>query len=166
MLAAQIWEIAQLKRCDFAFASGRPLSLRTRRPCTGVKIHKIRKRGFQGQKTPISHQPGKGHCESENAHFSTGHHRENGDFLTQIAPFRGGGKWGFFDPDFLFSWFCGFLTPVQGRRVRNTKPTTKCQRRLLVLEWLLGRRSALVLASANEAGVSSQEQGHTDRVFI
>ena len=84
------------------------LELRTRRPCTEVKIPKIGKRGFRGQKTPISHQPGKGQFESENPRFSTGHDKENGDFLTQIALFQVGGKWGFFDPETLFSRFWGF----------------------------------------------------------
>ena len=48
------------------------LGLRTRRPCTGVKIPKIGKRGFQGQKTPISQCPRKGRFESKNPHFPCG----------------------------------------------------------------------------------------------
>ena len=86
----------------------REIGLRTRRPCTGVKIPKIGKRGFRGQKTPISRCSRKGRFESKNPHFSTGLHKENGDFLTQIALFWGIGKWEFFDPETLFSRFWGF----------------------------------------------------------
>ena len=82
--------------------------LRKRRHCTGVKIPKIGKRGFRGQKTPISHRLRQGRFESKNPHFSTGLHKENGDFSTQSALFWGDGKWEFFDPETLFSRFWGF----------------------------------------------------------
>ena len=63
------------------------LGLRKRRHCTGVKIPKTGKRGFRGQKTPISHRLRKGRFGSKNPHFSTGLHKENGDFSTQSALF-------------------------------------------------------------------------------
>ena len=62
-------------------------ALRKRRHCTGVKIPKIGKRGFWGQKTPISHRPRKGHFESKNSHFPCGALKRNGDFSTQSALF-------------------------------------------------------------------------------
>ena len=78
------------------------------RPIQGSKTTKIGKRGFRSQKTPISPHPRKGRLESKNPHFYTGHHMENGDFLTRDALFWGGGKWGFFDSETLFSRFWGF----------------------------------------------------------
>ena len=87
---------------------GEAQTLRMRLPLTGVKNPKIGKRGFRSQKTPISPHPRKGRLESKNPHFYTGHHRENGDFLTRDALFWGGGKWGFFDSETLFSRFWGF----------------------------------------------------------
>ena len=56
----------------------------------------------------VSQCPGKGRFESKNPHFSTGLHKENGDFSTQSALFRGIGKWELFDPESLFSRFWGF----------------------------------------------------------
>ena len=97
------------------------LSLRIRPPCTGVKNPKMGKRGFRSQKTPISPHPRKGRLESKNPHFPCGALCRNGDFLTRDALFWGGGKWGFFDSETLFSPFSGFLTPVQGGRIRNPK---------------------------------------------
>ena len=79
------------------------LKLRTRPPPTGVKIAKIGKRGFRGQKTPISQCPRNGRFEWR-----------NGDFLTQSARFWGTGKWEFFDPETLFSRF-GDFDPCRGR---------------------------------------------------
>ena len=46
--------------------------LRKRRHCTGVKIPQTGKRGFRGQKTPISHRLRKGRFESKNPHFPCG----------------------------------------------------------------------------------------------
>ena len=84
------------------------LGLRKRPPPTGVKIAKIGKRGFRGQKNPISQCPKNGRFESKNPHFSTGLHNENGDVLTQSAHFWDTGKWEFFDPETLFSRFWRF----------------------------------------------------------
>ena len=95
--------------------------LRTPRPCTGVKISEIRKRGFRGRRTPVSLDPEKGQFESENPHFSTGHHRENGDFLTQTALFPGLWEMGAFRPRNPLFLISEILTPVQGRGARNTK---------------------------------------------
>ena len=64
---------------------------------TGAEIPKIGKRGFRGQKTPISSRPRKGRFQ--------GHHKENGDFWTESALFWGDRKWEFFDPETLFSGF-------------------------------------------------------------
>ena len=50
------------------------------------RIPKIGKRGFRGQKTLISQGPRKGRFESKNPHFSTGLHKENGDFSTPPKP--------------------------------------------------------------------------------
>ena len=67
-----------------------------------------REKRVSGSRTPISHCPRKGRFESKNPHLSTGLHKENGDFSTQSALFRGIGKWEFFDPETLFSRFWGF----------------------------------------------------------
>ena len=56
--------------------------LRKRSPFTGVKIAKIGKRGFRGQKTPISQCPRNGRFESKKSPF------------LYRAP---QGKWGFLD---------------------------------------------------------------------
>ena len=61
------------------------LALRTRRPCTGVKIPKTRKRGFRGRKSPIPHQPGKGQFQSENPFFYCGALFHSTDF-SGVAP--------------------------------------------------------------------------------
>ena len=84
--------------------------LRKRPLLTGVKIAKIGKRGFRGQKTPISQSPRNVRFESKNPHFSTGLHivKENGVFLTQSAHFWDTGKWEFFDLETLFSQFWRF----------------------------------------------------------
>ena len=74
----------------------------------GQKPQNREKRGFRSRKTPISPHPRKGCFESKNPHFYTRHHKENGGFLTRNAHFWGGGKWGFFDSETLFSRFWGF----------------------------------------------------------
>ena len=87
------------------------LTLRKRPPPTGVKIAKIGKRGFWGQKTPISQCPRNARFEPKNPHFSTGLHKENGDFFwlkTPISGTLGNGSWEFFDPETLFSRFWRF----------------------------------------------------------
>ena len=90
-------------------------------PLQGSKNPKIGKRGFRSQKTPISPHPRKGSLETKNPHFPCGALYRNGDFLTRDALFWGGGKWGFFDSETLFSQFWGFLTPVRGKRIRNRR---------------------------------------------
>ena len=72
-----------------------------------VRVFKESVSGSEKKKT-MSHDSGKGRFESENAHFSTGHHRENGDFLPRNALVWGEGKWGVSDSETLFSWFWGF----------------------------------------------------------
>ena len=81
----------------------RNFDLRIRPPCTGAKIPKIRKRGFRSRKTPISPHPRNGRFESKNPHFPCGALYGHGDFLTRSTLFWGGGKWGFFDSETLFS---------------------------------------------------------------
>ena len=71
-----------------------------------------------------------------NPHFSTGHHRENRDFLTRNALFWGEGR-GFSTPKPSFRWFLGLFSPVQGPgrkpKVKNspfcpqTSPRNKLQ---------------------------------------
>ena len=60
-----------------------------------------REKRVSGSKNSHFLMPLKGRFESKNPHFSTGLHKENGDFLTQIALFWGIGKWEFFDPETL-----------------------------------------------------------------
>ena len=82
-----------------------PLNLGTPRPCTRVKIRKIRKRGFRGRKT---HFPRPRRFESENPHFPTGHHREMG-ILWLKPPFSGVvGNGGFSTPKPSFPDFGDF----------------------------------------------------------
>ena len=85
------------------FKGGSRHDLRIRLPLTGVKNPQIGKGGFRSQKTPISPHPRKGRPESKNPHFPCGALYRNGDFLTRDALFWGGGKWGFFDSETLFS---------------------------------------------------------------
>ena len=55
-------------------------------PLQGSKSPKSGKEGFGVKKTPIFSQcPRNGRFESKNPNFSTGLHKENGDFLTQSA---------------------------------------------------------------------------------
>ena len=67
-------------------------------PCRGQNPLNWEKRVSES-KTPISRHLRKGHSESKNPHLFTGNHREN---------VLGGGKWGFFDSETLFSQFWGF----------------------------------------------------------
>ena len=94
------------RKCLCSLGSAHSLGIRL--PLTGAEIPKIGKRGFRSQKTPISHHPRKGCSESKNPHFPCGALYRNGDFLTRSALFWGGGKWGFFDSETLFSRFWGF----------------------------------------------------------
>ena len=84
-------------------------------PPTGVEIAKIGERGFRG----ISQCPRNGRFESKNPHFSTGLHKENGDFLTQSAHVWDTGKWEFFDPEALFS--CEAANLLQAPKPRKFK---------------------------------------------
>ena len=100
----------------------RVLCLGLRLPLTGVKILKIGKRGFRSQKTPFHGVQKNPHFplttpdlkgvlspkKETHPHFYTEHYKENGDFLTRNTLFWGGGKWGFFDSETLFSRFWGF----------------------------------------------------------
>ena len=69
------------------------LFLRTRPPPTGVKIAEIGKRGFQGQKAPVS-QCSRNRCFKISP-FSLWSPVEKCVFLTQSAHFWGTGKWEF-----------------------------------------------------------------------
>ena len=53
--------------------------------------------------------------------FLTGYHKENADFWTQSALFRGDWKWEFLNPKPSFP-ILGILTPVKGQRTRKSKP--------------------------------------------
>ena len=80
------------------------------RPPTGVKIPKIRKRGFWGQKTPVSQCTRKGALSQKNPHFHIGFHQENGAL----------GNGSFLIPKPFFSPILGILIPVGGgARVRK-----------------------------------------------
>ena len=98
-----------------------PLPLRKRPPPTGVKTAKIRKRGFRGQKTPISQCPRNGRFESKNPHFSTGLHRANGDSLTQNAISGTLGNGSFLTPKPSFPDF-GDFDPCRGRTLSQPFP--------------------------------------------
>ena len=87
------------------------------RPVQGPKIGK---RGFRSRKTPISPHPRKQRFESKNPHFYTGHHKENGDFLTRSAHFWGWGGMEIFRLRNPLFPILGFLAPVQGGRIRKS----------------------------------------------
>ena len=91
---------------------GRVLPIRP--PLTGVKIPKIRKRGFRGRKTPISPCPRKGHFESKNPHFPCVALYRNGDVLPRNTLLWGGGNVGFSTPKPSFPDF-GDFDPCKGR---------------------------------------------------
>ena len=93
--------------------------LRTRPPWTGVKTPKIGKIEFRCQKTH-SPRPRKGRFESKNPHFSPqGATWKMGIFWleTTFSGARGNGVFWLRNPLFPI---LGFLTPVQGRRIRKT----------------------------------------------
>ena len=89
---------------------------RAREPCKSVcplqgsKAPKSGKEGFGVKKPPFPPHPRKRSSRVKKSPFSL--YRctciENGDFLTRDALFWGGGKWGFFDSETLFSRFWGF----------------------------------------------------------
>ena len=79
------------------------------------------------KRVSISHHPRKGRSESKNPHFYTELHKENGDFLSRSALFWGGGKWGFFESETLFSRFWGFR-PLLGANKFLTKEAKTKQR--------------------------------------
>ena len=88
--------------------SDKAQTLRTRRPPTGVKIHKIGKRGFRGQKTPISQCTRKGRFESKNPIVLVEPCLEMGIFRLK-APFSGAlGNGSFLTPKPAFPDFVDF----------------------------------------------------------
>ena len=79
------------------------------------------KRGFRVKNSHFPMRQKFRRFESKNPHFSTGLHKENGDFLTQTAQISGAlGNGSFLTPKPSFFPILGTLTPVQGRRVRKT----------------------------------------------
>ena len=113
-LCAQIAESGLRRTCLKAAHLANPpcplghVELGKRPPPTAVKIAKIGKRGFWGQKTPISQCPSMGASSQKNPISLQGSTRDSGDFLTQSAHIWDTGKWEFFDPETLFSrfWRC------------------------------------------------------------
>ena len=87
-------------------------------PLQGSKWPKNGKRGFRGQKTPISQCPRNGRFESK-IPISTGLRKENGDFLTQSAHFWDTGTT--LTPKPSFPDFLAILAPVGGRCFRNIR---------------------------------------------
>ena len=77
-------------------------------PLQGSKSPKSGKEGFGVKKLPFPNSPEKGALSQKNPHFSTGLHKENGDFSTQSALFWGDGTWEFFDPEPSFPDFGDF----------------------------------------------------------
>ena len=73
-----------------------PLRLRNASTPTVGQNPQNRKRGFRGQKTPISQCTRQGALNQKKPHFPGGALYRNGDFLTQSALFWCTGKWEFF----------------------------------------------------------------------
>ena len=86
------------------------------RPLQGPKIGK---RGFRGQKTPISQCPRKGRFELKNPHFSAGLHNENGEFSAQSAVFEVMGNGSFLTPKPSFPDFEDFDHCYSRGRMRS-----------------------------------------------
>ena len=78
------------------------------RPLQGSKSPKSGKDGFGVKKLPLPSVPEMGALSQKNPHFSTGLRKEMGIFLPQSAHFLGTWKWGFLDPETLFSRFWRF----------------------------------------------------------
>ena len=97
--------------------------LHIRWPLTGVKFPKIGKRGLRGEKLPFPIAPENGALTQTNPHFSTGYHKENGDFLDSGAI----GNGSFLTPKPSFP-ILGTLTPVGCQRIRNACLIQACQR--------------------------------------
>ena len=90
-------------------ATPEPQTSGKRCPLTGAKMPKIGKNeGFRSQKNPHFPPPQKRALRVKKSHFPCRALYRNGDFLTRSALFWGGGKWGFFDFETLFSRFWGF----------------------------------------------------------
>ena len=87
-------------------------TLRKRPPPTGVRIAKIGKRGFRGQKTPISQCPRNGRFEPKIPIFLLEPCREMGIFVYSKRPFVGLWENGF---------FCPPKNPVK-QRISDTPP--------------------------------------------
>ena len=94
--------------------------MRTPPPYTRVKIPKIGKRGFRGQKTPISRHPRKGALSQKIPIFHVEPCREMGFFYLS-ALFWVTGKWEFLIPRASFPDF-GDFEPCTGGRVRKPRP--------------------------------------------
>ena len=109
--------------------------LRIRRPCT--KSPKTGKEGFGAKRPPWPATPAKRGSESKDAHLYTGHHRENGAFLTRNTLFCFPGWWamGLLDSETLFPDF-GIFGPEQSHRIRNPSKnlhsTPGCRQKPLV----------------------------------
>ena len=101
------------------------------------------KEGFGVKPTPISQCPRNGRFESKNPQFSTGPHKENGDFLTQSAHFWDTRKWEFFDPETLFSRFwrfwplCGADAFAKSENINNWMRLFCLQLEASCLQWSL-----------------------------
>ena len=74
----------------------------------GSKTPKSGKEGFGVKKPPFPPTPEKGVSSQKIPISKQGTTGEMGIFLTRDALFWGGGKWGFFDSETLFSRFWGF----------------------------------------------------------
>ena len=101
-----------------AFALICALLLRTRRPCTGVKIPKIGKRGFGVKKLPFPNAPENGDLSQKIPFLYRAPQRKWG-FLDSKRPFLGRSEMGVFRPRNPLFPILGTLTPEQGRRVCN-----------------------------------------------
>ena len=97
--------------------------LRKRWHCTGVKIPKIGKRGFRGQKLPFSITSEKGALSRKIPIFLVEACREMGTFRLK-APFsEATGNGSFFDPETLFSRFWGFCRRFRKTSSQNRSPS-------------------------------------------
>ena len=79
-----------------------------------------RENGVSESKNPISHHPRKGRSELKNPHVYTEHYKEKRGVSDSEPPFWGGGKWGFFDSETLFSQN-RISAPVRGKRIPNLR---------------------------------------------
>ena len=95
------------------------LLLQIRPPCTGARNPQIRERALRSRKPPISTHARKGHFESKNLHFYIYRAPQGKWFFDSERPFLAWLEMGVFRLRNALSLILGFLTPLQGGRIRK-----------------------------------------------